>query len=228
MLPDYNKLDNPAWHALTEKHAAFATGTNVFKRYKPEIVLFAGFPSASMNISAEFDKAIGISESFFLFDKFPTLAPNYIIETTVECLQMVCTKPLPVHFKEDIVQLSLANEDEMFGLISEVFPGYYQQQTYRMGNYYGIFKNGRLIAMAGERLCIDGLTEISAVATQPAFTGRGYAQQLMAYINQLHVNNGIVSFLHTGSNNARAISIYEMLGYKKRRIINVTKIRRLQ
>lgn len=227
MAPDYNKLNNPAWHALIEKHAAFATGTNTFKRYNPDIVLFAGFPPATINIAAEFDKVISINECFFLFDKLPTLPPNYIIESTVECLQMICTKPLPVAIKEDIVQLGKANEDEMFALICEVFPGYYQQKTYRMGNYYGIFNNGRLVAMAGERLCMDGLTEISAVATRDGFTGRGYAQQLMAYINHRHINNGIVSFLHTGSNNARAISIYKRLGYVNRRLINVTKIKRL-
>jgi predicted GNAT family acetyltransferase len=75
---------------------------------------------------------------------------------------------------------------------------------------------------------MDGLTEVSAVVTAPAYTGRKYAQQLMTHIHQKHFENGIVSFLHTGANNERAIKIYELLGYKKRRLISVTKIKRIK
>jgi len=95
-----------------------------------------------------------------------------------------------------------------------------------MGDYYGIRVNGELVAMTGERMRMNGLTEISAVVTHPDFTGRGYAQQLVAHTSNKNLAAGIVPFLHTGSSNERAIKIYELLGYTTRRIIDFTRIKR--
>ena len=228
MPANYKKLDNPAWYALTETHAGFAMGTVELKRYHPEIVLFAGFSSTKKNILDELDQVVNVGESFFLFEPFPALPVNYSVETVVECLQMVCDKPVPAAITEDIIKLDETNTDEMFSLVSKVFPGYYLPHTRRMGEYVGIFDDGRLLAMAGERLSMDGFTEVSAVVTHPAYTGRRYAQQLISHLNNKHRQAGIIPFLHTGANNERAIKIYELLGYKKRRLISVTKIKRIR
>lgn len=228
MRGQYNKLDNPAWHALTETHAGFASGTDELKRYDPAVVLFAGFNPGTKNITRQFDEVLEPGESFFLFDEFPALPANYKIETVVECVQMVCERPVGVAITEDIVPLGKTHWEEMYALVSEVFPGYYLPGTAVMGDYFGIFKNDKLVAMAGERLCMDGLTEISAVVTHPEYGGRKYAQQLVTRLNDKNLQAGIIPFLHTGSKNERAISIYELLGYKKRRIIPVTKIKRME
>ena len=74
---------------------------------------------------------------------------------------------------------------------------------------------------------MDGLTEISAVVTHPGHTGKKYAQQLVTHLDNKNLQYGFIPFLHTGSNNERAIKIYELLGYKKRRIIPVTRIKRV-
>jgi GNAT superfamily N-acetyltransferase len=226
IVPDHKKLDNPAWFALNEKHARFAMGTTELKRYDPEVVLFAGFHSYNKNIRDQLDDVINVNESFFFFEPFAALPGNYIIETIVECLQMICHKPAPVTITENIIVLNEKNTAEMFSLVSKVFPGYYLPQTRQLGHYAGIFKEGQLVAMAGERLCMDGYTEISAVVTHPAHTGKSYAQQLVAYLTGKNLQQGNIPFLHTGYSNERAINIYELLGFEKRRIINVTKIKR--
>jgi len=74
---------------------------------------------------------------------------------------------------------------------------------------------------------MDGLTEISAVVTHPDWLGLKFAQQLVTHLNHKNIEQGIIPFLHTGSGNERAIAIYELLGYTKRRIIPVTKIKRI-
>jgi len=227
MPVDYKKLDNPAWHALTEKHACFAMGTDEFKRYDPGIVLFAGYKTKKEDIFSDLDGVVGQGESIFLFDQFQALPGNYSIETVVECLQMVCDTPVPATIKENIILLDETKQDEMFELVSEVFPGYYLPQTRRMGAYVGIYINERLVAMAGERLRMDGFTEISAVVTHPEFGGRRYAQQLVTHLIEKNRQSGITPFLHTGSGNERAIAVYELLGFKKRRIIPVTRIKRV-
>ncbi len=227
-MPDnYKKLDNPAWHALTETHANLALGTGELKRYDPAVVLFAGYDLQAENITRQFNEVFNPGDSFFLFDEFPALPTNYTIETVVQCMQMVCEKPVPVTITENILQLDKINWEEMYTLVSEVFPGYYLPNTPVMGEYFGIFKEGRLVAMAGERLCMHGLTEISAVVTHPTHQGRGYAQQLVSYLDDKNMQAVIIPFLHTGHKNERAIKIYELLGYTKRRIIPVTKIKRI-
>lgn len=226
MDANYKKLDNPAWYALTETHTRFARGTDVFRRYDPGIVLFAGFDRSCNNIAEQFDQVAGINESFFLFDGLPALPNNYSIETVVECLQMVCDTPIPAAITEEIILLDETHTDAMFSLVCEVFPGYYLPGTRLLGNYYGIFRDGQLAAMAGERLCMDGFTEVSAVVTHPAYSGRKFAQQLVTLLNQQNRQRGIIPYLHTGSSNERAIRIYELLGYTKRRLIPVTKIKR--
>jgi predicted GNAT family acetyltransferase len=108
-----------------------------------------------------------------------------------------------------------------------VFPGYYLPKSRLMGDFFGIFKEGKLVAMAGERLRMHGLTEVSAVVTHPDWVGRKFAQQLVSHLDHKNMQQGITPFLHTGSGNERAIKIYELLGYTKRRIIPVTKIKRI-
>ena len=49
-----------------------------------------------------------------------------------------------------------------------------------MGSYYGVRScSGELIAMGGERLQLDGYSEISALCTHPTFRGQGFAVSLI-------------------------------------------------
>jgi predicted GNAT family acetyltransferase len=95
-----------------------------------------------------------------------------------------------------------------------------------MGEYYGIYHNEQLVSVTGERMRMHGLTEISAVVTHPDFTGRKYAQQLIAHVTNKNLSDGITPFLHVAETNERAIKIYEYLGFGKRRIIDFTGIKR--
>jgi predicted GNAT family acetyltransferase len=82
-----------------------------------------------------------------------------------------------------------------------------------MGRYVGIYDGGRLVAMAGERLRIDGYQEISAVCTHPDFLGRGYAHRLIAEVSNAARARGFTPFLHLYRDNVRAMSLYERLGF---------------
>jgi predicted GNAT family acetyltransferase len=93
-----------------------------------------------------------------------------------------------------------------------------------LGNYYGIWQDRRLVAIAGERMRLDGMVEISAVCTDPAHTGHGYAQQLIAHICNNNLDKGNILFLHVLTSNDRAIRLYEHLGFRKRREIVFWKL----
>ena len=67
--------------------------------------------------------------------------------------------------------------------------------------------------MAGERLAVPGLSEISAVCTHPAHTGKGYARLLMNRLLKDHASAGLKSFLHVSKTNTRAAAIYNRMGF---------------
>ena len=70
--------------------------------------------------------------------------------------------------------------------------------------------------MAGERLCLPGYTEISAVCTHPDHLGRGYATALIKMLIQRIRSRGERPFLHVRPENTRAVDLYERLGFQKR------------
>jgi len=82
-----------------------------------------------------------------------------------------------------------------------------------MGSYYGIRLDGELVAMAGERLVLPAMREISAVVTRPGHTGKGYGRALMNRLLREHASAGVESFLHVGVRNTRAVSLYQRIGF---------------
>jgi predicted GNAT family acetyltransferase len=140
---------------------------------------------------------------------------------------MVCGAHIDIPITETITLLDEANADEMYALINLVQPGYYKRDTRLMGDYFGIRIEGRLVAITGERMRMDGFTEISAVVTHPDFSGRGFARQLVAHVSNKNLTRGIIPFLHVAQSNERAVRLYQYLGFSTRRNIDFTKFCRL-
>ncbi len=90
----------------------------------------------------------------------------------------------------------------------------------------GIRREGILVAMAGERLKVPGYTEVSAVCTHPKHTGKGYARMLMIEIMRGIRDHGETPFLHVRQNNARAVELYERLGFRTRVVSYLAVLRK--
>ena len=170
IVADYNKLDNPAWYALTETQKNFAIGSNELKCYGKNIVAFAAYHSSEKNFLTGLDDLYEPNESFFIIDELPALPSNYIIETILPCLQMICLSAISITPDATIVKMKDDNEEEMTALVHLALPGYYKPGTRLMGDYFGIKTNNQLVSLAGERIRMNGFTEISAVVTHPEFT----------------------------------------------------------
>ena len=95
-----------------------------------------------------------------------------------------------------------------------------------LGRYFGIYQDGRLAAMIGERLATDAYQEMSAICTHPDFNGRGYARRLTALLTNDVLARGRTPFLHVSHANRRAKHLYEQLGYSLRRDIGFWSLRR--
>lgn len=220
-----NKLDNPAWHSLNEAHRSFAIGKNEIKFYDPSICRFGGINSKQADLISFLNNHNELN-SFFIIGDQPQTSSNIIIENELICLQMICHGPLKPVLTENIVQLNNTYERQLAELVNLVQPGYFEESTSLMGDYFGIFKNRQLVAVTGERMKMFGFTEISAVVTHPDFTGKGFAKQLVAYTVNKNFEKNIIPYLHVAETNTNAIKLYEKLNFVTRRKISFWKMKR--
>jgi predicted GNAT family acetyltransferase len=95
-----------------------------------------------------------------------------------------------------------------------------------LGTFLGVKVDGRLVAMAGERMKPGGYTEITAVCVHPDHRGRGYAQELLGAIARQIAACGEIPFLHVFSDNDSAIALYRRQGMEIRRRLHVTVLGR--
>jgi ribosomal protein S18 acetylase RimI-like enzyme len=222
-------LDNPIFSALTTAHAGFALGDGLARRYPSEVSPLAGMREWSPEAFADLHELVVPGGRVGLFTPEPLEVPDgWIVAGERWIDQMVCEAPPPAAPAggAELVVLGEGDVPEMLALTALTQPGPFAARTVEMGRYLGIRSDdGRLVAMAGERLRAAGATEISAVCTDPAFTGRGYARALMLPLMAKAVAEGQLPILHVKTENG-AKHLYEKLGFHVRRAIRLTSIRR--
>jgi predicted GNAT family acetyltransferase len=223
-------LDNPIWHALTSRQAPLALGDDFARRFPVDIGPLAGLIDQSglayASLARLIEKQNQPDEVLVLFLDQPAQLPSgWMLQVDGLLPQMLCEHRLPVALEQEIVELSDADVPDMLALTRLTKPGPFRECTRKLGTYLGIKVEGRLAAMAGERLHLEGYTEVSAVCTHPDFQGRGYARALVAAIANRILDRGDVPFLHTNITNTQAIRVYEKLGFRQRRLIHLAVIK---
>jgi ribosomal protein S18 acetylase RimI-like enzyme len=213
------QLDNPVWHSLNETHAGFSLAYNHVKCYHPDCCPFGGY-TGSNDVVKELDEYARQADNFFIVGEKPQFSTGLVLKKDLVCLQMVIDHVIDMKIMEEIVRLSNIHEQELFDLVNFVQPGYFKNKTSRLSDYYGIFKNGMLIAVTGERMKMNGYTEVSAVVTHPDHTGKGYAGQLIAYTVRKIASENKTPFLHVAEINTGAIKLYDKLSFRTRRKIS--------
>jgi predicted GNAT family acetyltransferase len=145
-----------------------------------------------------------------------SLPASLTVIQVFELVQMIGENALAAR---DPRALTLGSSDvpEMLELVRATEPGPFLQRTIELGRYVGIREGGALIAMAGERMCFEGWTEISAVCTAPAHRGEGLATSLVSTLVADIRERSENAFLHVLKTNANAIRLYEELGFSVRR-----------
>ena len=125
--------------------------------------------------------------------------------------------------EEDIVPLNATHAPQMLALAELTRPGPFGLRTVEMGDYFGVIEKeeGRLIAMAGERMRAGALREISGVATHPDAQGRGLARRLMSLLLRRQLARGETPILHVMSANAAARGLYLKMGWREYREVAV-------
>jgi len=130
---------------------------------------------------------------------------------------MILEKRIEINIGEKIIELDDTLAEALSSLVNEVQPGYFKKKTNLMGNYFGVIKEGKLVAVTGERMKMKGFTEVSAVVTHPFYKGKGFAKQLVAHTANKIFDENKTPYLHVAETNFDAIRLYEKLGFKTRR-----------
>jgi ribosomal protein S18 acetylase RimI-like enzyme len=219
MIANDNKLDNPVWFSLSETHKNFSIEYPDIKFYHSDYCPFGAFDS-NENISDYIDQYSKLINNFFIVGEKPMFSASLQLKNELICNQMILHERIDVNDKENIATLGEEHADELFQLVTLALPGYFKRKTFLLGDYYGIFKDNRLIAVTGERMKMNRYTEISAVVTHLEHTGKGYAKQLIAHTANHIFDQNKIPYLHVAETNSIAIALYEKLGFKTRRKIS--------
>jgi predicted GNAT family acetyltransferase len=221
-------LDRPVWSSLSSHHAPLSLGNALARRYARDINLFAATADESPESLAALAELVAPGEQIFLL-QVPALAipPGCTALKQALGVQMVATRSLASEATgDDIVPLTDADAPEMLALARLTEPGPFLARTHTMGRFLGVRIDGRLAAMAGERMHLTGYTEVSGVCTHPDFRGHGLARRLSAAVATQIEARGEQPFLHAWHSNRAAITLYETLGFVLRTEVNVAVVAR--
>jgi len=213
-------LDNVIWKALTGLQSHLGVINDQSGKFLPEISLLGGLVAPTDDAFQSLALLVNSGERVGLFlDEIPITPKPWRIFRSGPMLEMVYEGlSLPSDGKRSHEFQRLGEDDvpEMLALTELTKPGPFSKRTHEMGEYWGIRENGRLVAMAGERLRVSGCTEVSAVCTHPDHLGRGYATALIPMLVRRVWARGEWPFLHVRADNDRAVGLYEHLGFERR------------
>lgn len=210
-------LDDPVAGSLRGVHSRFAQAYGKAVRYHPEVAPFhavadPGDPRAWADLAT----LTGPAAEVAVAGPVPAVHPGWVIAGEVAGVQFVDESLVAAPFDE-ARPLHAGDVPEILALVELTRPGPFRRRTIELGTYLGVRRNGKLIAVAGERLHPPGWTEISAVCTHPAFRGQGLATRLVRAVAYGIRQRGEIPFLHTSAANTNAIRLYESIGFRLRK-----------
>lgn len=212
----YELLDRPVWSALTNRWAAIAEGDARAWRIDRDYGVFGAARDDSPESLAALAALVPEQGELWIVEREDWSAPpGTRFLRQAECVQMVCEQLTPAKAPAiEIVELTESDAPAMYDLAMLTRPGPYAAHTNRLGSFIGVQQDGTLIAMAGERMKMPRLSEVSGVCTHSSHRGRGYAGSLMRAVAERMLARGETPWLHAYASNAGAIALYESLGFR--------------
>ncbi len=221
-------LDRPVWSMLTGRQAHLAEGDARALRLDRGYGVFGVAADTGAEAQAALAALIPPGEELWIVEgECWPLPPGTRELKRAVLTQMVAEgAPPPARPGEPpIIALGEADAPEMAALAEHAKPGPWGPTTHRYGPFFGIRDDaGRLLAMAGQRMLMPGMAEVSGVSTWADCRGRGYARTLIGHVTREMVARGETPFLHSYADNAGAIALYESLGFRIRREVHVLVI----
>lgn len=217
-------LDNPVWNALISGSKQHSLGNDQVRYMQRDKGLFVGFQTYRDQEWEDLEKWFSKGSPIILFTPGEiTIPESWQVKMQRPISQMVYDsaeiptpeeKPMAIHLLDK-------NIPAMLDLTALTNPGPFFSKTIELGYFEGIFEEGNLVSMAGQRLHPDPFVEISAVCTHPKSLGNGFAGELIRNQIRRILGESKVPFLHVYPDNFGAIKLYEKLGFKLRKEMRV-------
>lgn len=226
--PVGHPLDRPVWSALATGWAQFSRGDDPYiYQLSPEYGPFAATMSWSDDTLARLAKLPLSEHGLWIVETgdFPT-PPGMKLAARAPVVQMVAEDVEDLVGEFHVAPLTEADAPEMLALARLTKPGPFTTATHRLGPFIGVKQDGKLVAMAGERMQMPQFAELSGVCTHPDWQGRGYGAVLSSLVTRRMLDRGQTAFLHAYEGNTGAIRLYERLGYRHRRTMTLTALTR--
>jgi predicted GNAT family acetyltransferase len=199
------------------------------RRFDPEIGRFAAIGADDADHLARLGALIAEHGPVVLLQQGEIPVPPGIatrldapgVQLVLDRLRPPLARTVPGVPEPELEPLGDADASEMLALARLTEPGPFAARTHQLGGFLGIRAEGRLVAMAGERMKPEGFTEVSGVCTHPDHRGRGYAALLSVAVAERILERGETPFLHAFAGNRAAIALYERLGFVLRADVRV-------
>ena len=179
-------LENAVWHTLVGDLAHLAELAPAddprAARFDPSVSVFGAVgdepDEQSWHALAEL---VGPNGAAVVFRADVTEPSGWTTMARLEGLQMLgdAAAGEPFDASEGMVELGPDDVPEVLELIARTEPGPFEVRTIEAGTYFGIRRDDRLVAMAGQRLRCAGRVEISAVCTDADQRGKGLARRVV-------------------------------------------------
>jgi ribosomal protein S18 acetylase RimI-like enzyme len=212
------QLDNPVWFSLSNHEARFNAGNDQVKYFQKDVAPFLAAKNWDEDDLEMMRGVLPADRKFYvLIPRKIDLPKGFDKLYTTPIYQMICQHFQPFSLRNiSVTNLGHHDVESMIDLAWRTKPGPFLQRTIEFGPYISIKQEQQIASMAGERMHLDKMTEVSAVCTEPEHLGKGYASHLMSIICRQIIDRGETPFLHVRADNERAIKAYERLGFVKR------------
>jgi predicted GNAT family acetyltransferase len=210
-------LDNVVWHAITGPQRELAEHTGAAGRFQPDVSPFSAIADLDSDEAwKDLARLVGAGNIAVLFGPVVPAPTAWGIHQRMPCYQFIATNVTERSDPDGLIELGPEDVPEMIDLVAATRPGPFDKRTIELGRYLGVRKDGRLVAMTGERFRVPGFTEVSAVCTADEVRGTGLGRKLVLAVVDGIRARGDEAFLHVLTDNTPAIRLYESLGFTVR------------
>ena len=150
----FDLTDDVIWSCLAGPHERFSVGGPRARRYAKGFSPIVAFPVATQ---PDFDALASLcdaGEHFYVGGWSGPMPTGWVLEADALMVRMAWDAPVPeaAPAAPGVRPLVAADAAAALALAELTRPGPFGLRTIELGDYLGCFEDGRLVAMAGERM----------------------------------------------------------------------------
>ena len=206
---------NIIWRCMNGSQRHLTAGTDRARRYLKGFSPIIAFADPEQPDFAGLEAVCEPGERFYCSEWAGAVPDRWTLQRDARMLVMAWAGgAAPIEDASlDAVPLRVEHVPQMCALAELTRPGPFSTRTIEFGDYFGVFEGDRLVAMAGERMQDGVLREVSGICTHPDQQGRGWARRLTELVVRRELDRGETPFLHVVATNAKAIALYQRIGF---------------